>query len=121
VTLIKKKGQIMKILIVIYSPDAETAWNAFRYANSALAYEDEVTVFLMGKGVECLSGSNLKFNVLEYKEMFDDEGGKVVGCGVCCESRIDTMPSLEEELACELGSMQQFYVLVKESDKVLTF
>lgn len=111
----------MKILVVIYSNDAETVWNAFRYANSALAYDDDVTVFLMGRGVECSSVSSLKYNIFEYMEMFAAEGGTLIGCGVCCDNRNDTMPYLEEELACEMGSMQQFYVLVKESEKVITF
>lgn len=111
----------MKVLVVICSSDAETAWNAFRFANSALAYDDDVTVFLMGKGVECKSSSSIKFNVIEHMEMFEEEGGKIIGCGVCCESRQDAMPYLTEELQCEMGSMQQFYVLVKESDKIITF
>jgi len=42
----------MKIGIIISSNDAETCWNALRYANFCLGQKDEVKVFLTGKGVE---------------------------------------------------------------------
>ena len=111
----------MKVAIVIYSNDAETVWNAFRYANTCLVYDDEATVFLMGKGVESASIQSLKFNIEEQMQLFEEQNGKVIGCGVCCGSRKDLMPELEDELQCTLGSMQDFYILIKESDKVITF
>ena len=111
----------MKVAIVIYSNDEETVWNAFRFANTCLAYDDDTTVFLMGKGVESASIQSLKFNIEEQIQLFEEEYGKLIGCGVCCESRKDLMPSLEDELQCTLGSMQDFYILIKESDKVITF
>jgi uncharacterized protein involved in oxidation of intracellular sulfur len=42
----------MKIGVIISSNDAETCWNALRYANFSLGQKDEVKVFLTGKGVE---------------------------------------------------------------------
>lgn len=45
----------------------------------------------------------------------------MIGCGVCCESRKDEMPSLTKDLNCEMGSMQQLYGIVAEADKVITF
>lgn len=111
----------MKVAVVIYSNDAETIWNAFRFANTCRVYEDETTVFLMGKGIESASIQSLQFNIEEQMQLFEEQGGKVIGCGVCCESRKDLMPELEGELQCTLGSMQDFYIMVKESDKVITF
>ena len=111
----------MKVAIVIYSNDAETIWNAFRFANTCLVYDDETTVFLMGKGVESASIQSLKFNIEEQMHLFEEQDGKVIGCGVCCDSRQDIMPDLKDELQCTMGSMQDFYIMVKESDKVLTF
>ena len=111
----------MKLTVVIYSNDPETVWNAWRFANSALGYDDDVTVFLLGKGVECTNLSSVKYDIPEQMDIFNDYGGKMIGCGLCCENRQDTMPFLREELGCELGSMQQLYALVKESDKVMTF
>ena len=38
----------MNIGIIIYSEDAETVWNAFRFGNFALKKGDNTKVFLMG-------------------------------------------------------------------------
>lgn len=111
----------MKVLCVVYSNDPETVWNAFRFANSALVYDDEVSIFLLGKGVEAVSVSTLQFDIEEQMSLFRESEGTLIGCGVCCESRNNEMPFLEEQLQCEMGSMQQLYVLVAEADKVLTF
>lgn len=111
----------MKVTIVISSNDAETVWNAFRYANTCRTYDDDTTVFLMGKGIEAASIHSLKFDIEEQLQIFEEQEGSIIGCGVCCESRKDVMPDLESELQCTLGSMQDFYVLIKESDKVITF
>lgn len=111
----------MKYAIIISSNDPETVWNGFRFAVSSLIYENEVTVFLLGKGVEAPTISTLKYDIKEQIELFEENGGTMVGCGVCCESRKDTMPLLQEQLNCELGSMQTLYVLVHEADKVMTF
>lgn len=43
----------MKLGLVIYSNDPEPVWNAFRFGNHAIKqHQDEVQVFLLGKGVE---------------------------------------------------------------------
>jgi len=55
----------MKIMVIISSNDAETSWNAFRYANFLLGQKDEVKVFLTGKGVEYQNISTEKFNTME--------------------------------------------------------
>ncbi len=53
----------MKVGIIIYTDDAETVWNAFRFGNFALAMGDQVKVFLLGKGVEVDSLDTNKFDV----------------------------------------------------------
>ncbi|MHB1428468.1 MAG: DsrE family protein [Rhodocyclaceae bacterium] len=111
----------MKIVIVISSNDSETVWNAFRFAITSLSYDNEVSVFLLGKGVEAPLVSTLEYDVDEQLSLFRSNGGHLIGCGVCCESRKDEMPSLEEKLQCETGSMQQLYALVADADKVLNF
>ncbi len=58
----------MKIGIIISSNDAETSWNALRYANFCLGQKDEVKVFLTGKGVEYQKISTEKFNTIEQAE-----------------------------------------------------
>lgn len=42
----------MQLGIIIYSNDAETVWNAYRFANFSLNKGDAVKVFLLAKGVE---------------------------------------------------------------------
>ena len=111
----------MKITVIISSNDAETVWNAFRFATTSLAYDNEVSVFLLGKGVEAHTVSTLNYDIEEQIGLYRENGGKLIGCGVCCENRRDELPHLEEALNCEMGSMQQLYALVAESDKTLTF
>lgn len=111
----------MKITVIISTNDSETVWNAFRFANTSLAYDNDVSVFLLGRGVEAAVISTLQYDVEEQMDVFRRTGGHLIGCAVCCESRSDEMPSLHEKLACELGSMQQLYGLVAEADKVVSF
>jgi len=111
----------MKVTVIIYSNDPETVWNAFRFANTSLIYENQVTVFLLGKGVEALSLNTLKYDILEQLEVFRSGNGVVIGCGVCCENRKAEMPFLQQELGCEMGSMQDLYRLVAEARQVITF
>ena len=111
----------MHIAVIVYSNDSETVWNAFRFANTSLAYDNRVDLFLLGKGVEAATVSTLKYDIQEQIETFRESGGTMIGCGVCCESRKDEMPFLQEGLKCDMGSMQQLYGLVAEADKVLTF
>ena len=58
----------MKIGVIISSNDAETSWNALRYANFCLGQKDEVKVFFTGKGVEYQKISTDKFNTIEQAE-----------------------------------------------------
>jgi uncharacterized protein involved in oxidation of intracellular sulfur len=111
----------MNILVIVKSNDAETVWNAFRFATASLAYDNRVSVFLLGKGIEAPTIGTIHFDVAEQIQLFREHGGSLLGCGVCVEKRRETMPLLEEELACELGSMQQLYELVAEADRILTF
>jgi sulfur relay (sulfurtransferase) complex TusBCD TusD component (DsrE family) len=111
----------MKIAIVIYSNDSETVWNAFRFANTARAFDNQVDVFLLGKGVEVAMISTIQFDVMEQINIFHGSGGQILCCGVCCETRSVEMPYLLDELTCETGSMRHLYGLISEADKVLTF
>jgi len=106
----------MKIGVVISSNDAETCWNALRYANFCLVQKDEAKVFLMGKGVEYQSITTEKFNTIEQAEKFLREGGKMLACGTCVKAR-----SQEGTEMCPINTMKDFYEIVKESDKVVTF
>lgn len=106
----------MKIGIIISSNDAETCWNALRYANFAIGQKDEIKIFFMGKGVECRKISIDKFNTIEQTDKFLKSGGKVYACGTCIKSRAQ-----EGSEMCPINTMKDMYDIVKESDKVVTF
>ena len=106
----------MKIGIIISTNDAETCWNALRYANFALDQKDSVKVFLAGKGVEYQAISTDNFNTVKQAEQFLISGGKILACGTCIKSR-----NQESTAMCPLSTMKDMYDLIKESDKVVTF
>jgi len=106
----------MKIAVVISSNDAETCWNALRYANFALGQKDEVKIFFMGKGVEYQNISTDKFNTIEQGENFTRSGGKIYACGSCIKSR-----NQEGNEMCPINTMKDMYEIIKESDKAVTF
>jgi len=106
----------MKIGVIIASNDAETCWNALRYANFAIGQKDEIKVFFMGKGVEYQKVSTDKFNTVEQADKLLKSGGKIYACGTCIKSR-----GQESSEVCPISTMKDMYDIVKESDKVVTF
>ena len=106
----------MKIGVIIANNDAETCWNALRYANFAIGQKDEVKVFFMGKGVEYQKTSTARFNTVEQADKLLKSGGKVFACGTCIKSR-----EQEGSEMCPISTMKDMYEIVKESDKVLAF
>ena len=106
----------MKIGIIVSSNDSETCWNAFRFANFSLGNKDEVSIFLIGKGVEYENKSSEQFNIIEQAEKFLSSGGRVFACGTCLKQRNNAGSKL-----CPLSTMKDMYRIVSESDKILTF
>ena len=106
----------MRIGIIISSNDAETCWNALRYANFALGQKDEVKVFFMGKGVEYQKISTDKFNTVEQAKKIIQSGGQIYACGTCIKFR-----EQEGSGMCPISTMKDMYEIIKESDKVVTF
>jgi uncharacterized protein involved in oxidation of intracellular sulfur len=106
----------MKLGVIISINDAETCWNAFRYANYSLGQKDEVKIFLIGQGVEYEKVSTQKYNTVEQAGKFIQGGGKIYACGTCIKTR-----EQKESNLCPLSSMKDMYEIVKESDKVVTF
>ena len=106
----------MKLGVIISSNDAETCWNALRYANFAVGQKDDVKIFLIGKGVEYQKISTEKFNTVEQAEKLLKAGGKIFACGTCIKSR-----NQEGIEMCPINTMKDMYEIIKESDKVVTF
>jgi len=63
----------MKILFIISSEDAETSYNAMRLASVAVKNGDNVSVFMLGKGVLFEKSSNEQFNVMEQVNQFEGD------------------------------------------------
>lgn len=107
----------MKLAILLSTNNAETNWNAFRLANLALSKGDTVSVSLLGEGVEYGQVNTPKFNIKEQVEKFlQSENAQIIACGTCLAIR--KQGSSKE---CPEGSIEDWYRLVAESDKALTF
>ena len=106
----------MKIGVIISTNDAETCWNALRYANFCLGQKDQVKIFLIGKGVEYQSISTDKFNTIEQANKFLQGGGKILACGTCIKSR-----EQEGSEMCPISTMKDMYEIIKEGEKIVTF
>lgn len=60
----------MNILFIISTDDAETVYNAMRLANVAVSKGDEVSVFMLGKGVLFERSGTEQFNVQEQVNQY---------------------------------------------------
>jgi uncharacterized protein involved in oxidation of intracellular sulfur len=64
---------MMNVLFIISTDDGETAYNAMRLANVAVTKGDEVSVFMLGKGVLYEKSSDEQFNVIEQVNQFQGD------------------------------------------------
>lgn len=106
----------MTIGIILSHNDPETAWNAFRFGNVALGKKHTVSIFLIGKGVECEDIEDPHFNVKEQAKKFTGSGGRIYACQTCLKSR-----GKEGSAICPVSTMQDLMKIVEESDKVVSF
>ena len=63
----------MNVLFIISTQDAETIYNAMRLSNVAVKKGDDVSVFMLGKGVLFEQISNEQFNVMEQVNQFQGD------------------------------------------------
>ena len=77
---------------------------------------DDVSVFLIAKGVELESLDTDKFKVTEQIQTFLDSGGKIYACGTCLE-----IHQLKAPKAFTIASLKDLYDLIEKSDKIVTF
>ena len=63
----------MNTLFIISTDDAETIYNAMRLDNVAVKKRNEVSVFMLGKGVLFEKASNGEFNVMEQINQFEGD------------------------------------------------
>ncbi len=63
----------MKVLFIISTDEGETIYNAIRLANVAVKKGDEVSVFMLGKGVLFEKSGNEEFNVMQEVNQFEGD------------------------------------------------
>jgi len=63
----------VKVLFIITTDDGETIYNAMRMANIGVAKGDEVSVFMLGKGVTYETSGSEEFNVMGQMEKFEGD------------------------------------------------
>ena len=103
----------MKVLFIISTDDGETIFNAMRLANVAVNKGDEVSVFMLGKGVLFEKSGDEQFNVMGEVNQFE---GDFYVWGVCMKSH-----GLEGSSSCPIAWMDDLYELAMEAEKVITF
>lgn len=106
----------MKIGIIIETKEFEKAWNAFRFAVTAMKQGHEAKVFLMGEAVECEGLTHEKYNVDQQLRAFVNNGGELLACGTCLKSR-----QLDATESCPLSTMVDCVNMVTWADKTVTF
>jgi len=63
----------MKVLFIISTDDGETIYNAMRLANVAVNKDDDVSVFMLGKGVLFERAGQENFDVMGQVEQFQGD------------------------------------------------
>lgn len=104
----------MKLGIILNTNDPETAWNALRLGNEALASGNEVTMFLLGDGVEIQNIKHETFKVDRTLKKYLDSGGRLLACEACLVLRH------QEAGVCPISSMAELVEMIANSDKVVT-
>ena len=107
----------MKFSIILSTSNAEKNWNALRLGNLALKNDDNVSIFLIGEGVEYLKFSDKKFDIQKQVDTFLESGkGEILACESCMVLRHQ-----QGNKTCPMSGMKELYALIKDSDKVVTF
>ena len=104
----------MKLGIVLNTNHPETAWNALRLGNEAISEGHEVSLFLLGSGVELETIKDKTFDVAKVLKKFLDSGGDIMACGTCLSVRH------QEAGVCPLSTMSELVKIITESDRVVT-
>ncbi len=98
----------MKLGIIFETKEPEKAWNAFRFANTALKKENEVKFFLMGEAVECENIDHSVFKVTEEMTKFEELNGELLARGTCLKSRL-----LDGTSSCSISTMDDCLKVVE--------
>ena len=105
----------MKLGIIMNTNDPESGWNALRLGNDALMADNEVSMFLLGSGVDIENIKGKTFDVAGALEKFLNSGGNLLACGTCLKVRH------QEAGICPISTMSELVEMISDSDKVVTF
>ncbi|MFB6108548.1 MAG: DsrE family protein [Haloplanus sp.] len=105
----------MHLGLVVETNEAERIWNAFRLGNTALDADHAVEVFLLGEGVEAPDVETEKFNPPGLMRKFVRDGGELLACGTCLDSRNLAADDLRPR-----ATMADLLELVEGAHEVLT-
>lgn len=114
-TLETSTDDVESLGIVLETADPERAWNAFRLGITALDAGNDVSVFLLGAGVEAEEITDGQFDVRDRMEAFVAAGGELHACGTCLEIR-----DSDDSEVCPVSTMDDLLEVVTTSEKVLT-
>jgi uncharacterized protein involved in oxidation of intracellular sulfur len=67
------KEEKMNILFIISTSDGETIYNAMRLANVGVKKGDNVSVFMLGKGVMFEQAGTEQFDVMEQMNQYEGD------------------------------------------------
>ncbi len=104
----------MKLGIVLNTKYPETAWNTLRLGAKALDAQNEVSMFLLGDGVEIEEIKDDKFDISGALNSYLGGGGKILACGTCLKVR------QQAASVCPISTMTQLVQLITESDRVIS-
>ena len=105
----------MKLGIDITQTEPETVFNTLRLALYSLQREDQVRIFLSGKGVDIDKIEDSQFDVRGEAQKVLDAGGEFMACGTCLKLR-----NSEGSEICPLSTLKDHYEVIRDSDKVIT-
>lgn len=105
----------MQLGLIVETNDPERIWNGFRLANTALDAGHAVEVFLLGDGVEAPELDHETFNPHGVMRKYLNEGGALLACGTCLDSR-----DLDEDDLRPRAGMDDCLALVEAADEVIT-
>ncbi len=105
----------MHLGMIVQTDSAERVWNGIRLANTALAKGHTVEVFLLGNGVDAPDRRHEKINPRGIFRKYLSEGGTIIACGTCLDSR-----DIEPDELRPRGKMDDCLRIVEEADEVLT-
>lgn len=63
----------MKVLFIISTDEGETIYNAMRLANVGVGKGDEVSVFMLGRGVMFETSGSAQFDVMGQMQAFEGD------------------------------------------------